>query len=80
MPGSWYHVFMNREGQTWCVQHLGVVFTVLRSLAPNGDRTWWVHEIVFLDDKRANAHLGTKQVLPEVDGAFDKEKLLQRVA
>jgi hypothetical protein len=71
---------MNREGQTWCAQHLGVVFTVVRSHAPTRDQQWWVHEIVYLDDKRGYAELGTKQVLPEVDGAFDKETTLLRVA
>lgn len=61
------------------MQHLGVVFTVLRSHEPTSEQSWWVHEIVYLDDKRKNANLGTKQVLPEVDGAFDKETTLQRV-
>lgn len=71
---------MNREGQTWCAQHLGVVFTILRSIAPCDGQSYWVHEVVFLEDGRPFSDVGTKQLLPEASSSFDALETLKRVS
>ena len=71
--------WMDRKGQTWCCHRLGVVFTVLRSRKPTTERQFWIHNVLFLEDRRSPKLVGTKQELEEAKGrAF--EASLKRIA
>ena len=70
---------MNREGQTWCYATRGVVFRVLRSTAPSGCVSFWVHEIVYLSHESFPQMEGTKQTLSEVASQFETATNLVRL-
>lgn len=76
---------MNRKGQTWCVNTLGVVVTVLRSHKPTASRRFWLHEVVFLDNEQSPHLVGTKQELQEAvsttgKGAFESNPAFKKIS
>lgn len=76
---------MNRKGQTWCVNTLGVVLTVLRSHKPTTSRRFWLHDVVFLENTRSPNLIGTKQVLQEAvstagKGAFECNSSFKKIS
>ncbi len=76
---------MNRKGQTWCVNTLGVVLTVLRSHRPTTTRRFWIHDVVFLENDRSPHLIGTKQELQEAEyspgrGAFESNPSFKKIS